>query len=53
MVTHSGVAACQVSQAEVMLVKVTLGQTLNNHHIQRFNLLLMEESTPARGDTGV
>lgn len=32
-VTHSGVSARQVSQAEVMLVKVSLGQTLNNHHI--------------------
>lgn len=50
-VTYSGVCARQVSQAEVMLVKVTLGQTLDDHHVQSFDLLLMEESTPAAGDT--
>lgn len=52
MVTYSGVFGPEVSQGEVVFIKVTLGQTLHDHHVHSFNLLLMVETTPTTGDTG-
>lgn len=52
VVTYSGVVGPEVSQGEVVFVKVTLGQALHDHHIHGFNPPLMVESTPTTRDTG-
>lgn len=46
MVTYSGVVAPEVSQGEVVFIKVSLGETLHQHNIHTLDFPLAVETTP-------
>ena len=49
--TYRVVVGPEVSQGEVVFVKVTLGQTLHNNNVHTFNLPLVVETTPTSRKT--